>query len=100
MDLKYTKDYIVEESSAAPILDGTERCGLAGDHRSMCKFARNDEQGFRTVVAAIKRYEQLATAVVEQRWAAAAKALMDMRRLEAEELIGDHIDGRSRQVEA
>jgi hypothetical protein len=99
MDLKYTKDYVVEESSAAPILDGTERCGLVGDHRSMCKFAKATEQGFRTVVAAIKRYEQSATNVIKQRQAAASKALMEMRMLEANELVGDHADGRRKQVE-
>jgi len=55
-DLKYTRDFIVEESSAAPIVDNTERCGIAADHREMCRFARNDDQGFRTVIAALKRY--------------------------------------------
>lgn len=42
-DLKYTQDYIVDEASAAPILDDTERSGIAADHRGMCRF-----EGVRT----------------------------------------------------
>ncbi|CAG8225726.1 unnamed protein product [Penicillium nalgiovense] len=32
-DLKYKRYYIVTETSAAPIIDNTERCGIAADHR-------------------------------------------------------------------
>ena len=67
MDIKYTKDYIIEESSAAPILDDTERSGIAADHRNMVKFQANDSPGFRTVVAALKRYAQDAPGVIDSR---------------------------------
>jgi protein SERAC1 len=90
MDLKYTKDYIVDECSAAPVIDGTERCGLVGDHRRMCKFGGSEEQGFRTVVVALRRYERLAQAVIEERWDAAERSLLEMRRLEAGELVGGY----------
>ncbi|KAF4625831.1 hypothetical protein G7Y89_g12333 [Cudoniella acicularis] len=35
MNLKYTQEYIVEESSAAPIISNTKRCGIAANHREM-----------------------------------------------------------------
>ncbi|KAL9606062.1 MAG: hypothetical protein Q9179_000742 [Wetmoreana sp. 5 TL-2023] len=54
-DLKYTKDYIVDETSAAPMLDDTERSGIAAGHRGMCKFESKDSPGFRTVIVALKR---------------------------------------------
>lgn len=67
MDLKYTKDYIVDETSAAPILDDTERSGIAADHRNMVKFDTKDSPGFRTVVAALKRWAQDAPGLVRTR---------------------------------
>jgi hypothetical protein len=56
MNLKCTQEYIVEDSSAAPIISNTERCGIAADHTEMCQFDKNTSQGFRTVVSASRRY--------------------------------------------
>lgn len=54
-DLNYTKDYIVDEASAAPIFDNTERSGIPADHRVMCKFEKASDQGFRTAMSALRR---------------------------------------------
>lgn len=89
-DLKYTKDYIVDETSAAPILDNTERSGIAADHRGMVKFNRDTEQGFRTAVAALRRYCQLAPQVIRGRLAQSAETLSDRRRFEAMEMLKDN----------
>lgn len=86
-DLKYTKEYIVDEASAAPILDNTERCGIAGDHRGMCKFGSNTSQGFRTVVAALRRYSLEAPGVIKGRWIKATEMLSENRRHEAMEML-------------
>ncbi|MDI1487217.1 MAG: hypothetical protein OHK93_006486 [Ramalina farinacea] len=86
-DLKYTRDYIVEETSAAPILDNTERSGIAAGHREMCKFGTKDAAGFRTVVAALKRYESEAPTVIEARVVKTRDALRAGSRDEASELI-------------
>ena len=67
-DLRYAKDYIVEEVSAAPILGETERSGIAADHRGMVKFGRNTEQGFRTTVEALRRYCRAAPEVLRGGW--------------------------------
>ncbi|KAH3266597.1 hypothetical protein KXW55_005889, partial [Aspergillus fumigatus] len=66
-DLKYTKDLIVEEASAAPILENTERCGIAADHRGMCKFNHPSLQGFRTAISAIRRYSREAPEAIRAR---------------------------------
>ena len=55
-DLKQTKDYIVEETSETPLLDDTERSGIAADHRNMCKFEGKDSPSFTTVVELLQRY--------------------------------------------
>ena len=86
-DLKYTADYIVEEASAAPILDNTERCGISADHRGMVKFGASSNQGFRTAVAALKRYGQEAANTVKERWNSAEASLTETWRQEAVELL-------------
>lgn len=55
-NLRYTKDYIVDEMNAAPVIEGTERYGIQADHREMCRFGNNTSQGFQNVMAVIKRY--------------------------------------------
>lgn len=86
-DLKYTKDCIVDESSAAPILDNTERSGIAADHRGMCKFDTCSSQGFRTAVAALRRYCQDAPEVIRGRLIRAGQILEDRRCDEALEML-------------
>jgi hypothetical protein len=86
-DLKYTKDYIVDETSAAPILDNTERCGIASDHSGICKFGSTTSQGFRTTVAALRRYTQDAPQVINSRWAKTIDLMRENRRYEAVEIL-------------
>ena len=61
------KAYIVNIESAAPLLDGVERCGIPADHRDICRFQSTNSPGFDTVLAALKRYTQEAPAVVQRR---------------------------------
>ncbi len=91
-DLKYTKDYIVDEASAAPILDNTERSGIAADHRSMCKFEGKDSPGFRTVVAALKRYSLDAPRTILSRNVQAETMLKAQGWQEASELVGGNLE--------
>ena len=86
-DLKYAKEYIVDETSAAPILDNTERCGIAADHRGMCRFEKSTSQGFRTAVAALRRYSQEAPQVISSRLSKTAEMLSENRRYEAMEML-------------
>ena len=88
-DFKYTKEYVVNETSAAPILDGTERAGIAADHIGMCKFEGRDAPGFRTVVSALRRYCREAPDVVGARRRKAISVLEGQRWDEAVELVGD-----------
>ena len=78
---------IVTESSAAPILDGTERCGLAYDHRHMCRFESRTSPGYKVVVAALMRYSEDARAIIAQRWLNNDATLSSMRAGEAAELF-------------
>ena len=54
-DLVYTRDYIVGESSAAPIGQSTGRLGIPADHRGMCKFDDNNLPVFQMVVKILRQ---------------------------------------------
>lgn len=77
----------MDETSAAPILDNTERCGIAADHRGMCRFEKSTSQGFRTAVAALRRYSQEAPQVISSRLTKTAEMLSENRRYEAMEML-------------
>jgi protein SERAC1 len=87
-DLGFTKDYVVEESSAAPNLYDTERAGLPYDHVGMTKFESPTAPGYRLVVAALKRYSLIAPAKIAQRHSTVRKSLRAAREAEAAELLG------------
>ncbi|CAG7940151.1 unnamed protein product [Penicillium nalgiovense] len=88
-DMKYTMDYIVDRESAAPILDGTDRCGIAADHRGICKFEKVDSPGFKVVIVALTRYCKAAPARITERLMESANSLSEKRRYEAMELVGE-----------
>ncbi|PQE12984.1 ribonuclease p mrp subunit protein [Rutstroemia sp. NJR-2017a BBW] len=86
-DLKYKKEYIVEEASAAPVFDDTERVGIASDHSGMVKFEKNTSPGFRLVASILCRYCRNASPVVERKWATTQRALLERRQAEALEIL-------------
>lgn len=87
MDLIYTKELIVEETSAAPIIANTERSGVPADHVGMCKFRDSTSAGFRTVISALLRYCKDAPSVIYDRRLRTGKKLEEMRQDEARELL-------------
>ncbi|KAI0203137.1 hypothetical protein F4808DRAFT_467771, partial [Astrocystis sublimbata] len=66
-ELGYTKDYIVERESAAPVFDDTERSGIAADHCGMVRFEDSASSGFRLVAATLDRYCASATETINKR---------------------------------
>lgn len=77
---------VVEQSSAAPILDDTDRAGLPYDHRSICRFASRAAPGYRIVIAALRRYARDAPRMVAQRWEDEEAMMQSLRTTEAREL--------------
>jgi hypothetical protein len=80
--------FIVEESSAAPILDNTERSGIGATHSRMVKYSKTNSSSYRTVIAALTRYCREAPRVIARRWEVALEALARARSNEAFELAG------------
>ena len=68
MDLKGTRQFVVDEDSAAPNFPGVERMGIERDHSTMCKFDSAQAAGFAEVVEAIRRYSAAAPESTAIRW--------------------------------
>ena len=79
---------IVEESSAAPILDNTERSGIGASHSGICKFENSSAPGYRMVAAALIRYARDAPSLIAARWSQATDMFKAQRSMEASELMG------------
>lgn len=79
--------YVVEEDSAAPTWENTERCGLFATHNEMIKFSDVHDHRFRVILEAMARYIATAPALVEYRWKKDMEALGQERQLEAEGLL-------------
>ena len=88
MDLGVTRDYIVDQDSAAPtMIPHTLRCGLDGDHQSMVKFEKSSETGFRIVAGTLVGYSEQAPAVIKDRVARSHENMVTARNFEAMELL-------------
>ncbi len=83
---------IVEESSAAPIIDNTERSGIYGNHPQMVQFANAHSSSYRTVLEALVRYCRGAPSMIYGRWQQARLLLTQVRSHEASELTGTAFD--------
>jgi hypothetical protein len=86
MELKGHRELIVDESSAAPDVEGVERSGIEADHSQMCKFDDVDSPGFVEVAEAIKRYSSNAPALIATRWVEEKNERQAHRRAKASEL--------------
>lgn len=87
-DLKGTREFVVDEDSAAPVIEGVERMGIERDHSHMCKFEDENAPGYDVVAEAIQRYAEEAAPTIAHRWIE-ERRIRDLERREAaQELLG------------
>ncbi|KAI1751951.1 ribonuclease-like protein p/mrp subunit [Xylaria castorea] len=95
-DLGYKLDYVVTETSAAPILDNTDRAGLRADHRGICRFASRNAPGYKLVASSLLRYSRDAPQAVSRRWRIEKDMLRSLRQQELRNLReDDELDNES-----
>lgn len=80
MDFKGTMQYIVDEDSAAPVIEGVERMGIERDHSTMCKFESENAPGYDVVAEALQRYAEDAPGLIKTRWEGKSPARITMAR--------------------
>lgn len=86
MDVKGTREIIVDEASAAPYFEGVERGGIEADHSHMCKFDDENSPGYEVVAEAILRYSRQAPSVIADRWIEERKTRTLEKKAKAREI--------------
>ena len=90
---------VVDQSSAAPTIDNTERMGIPSDHLGMVKYAGSGCQTYRSVLGTLMRYCREAPSLIAHRWELAEQNMSRARSNEAFELTGlvyDILDNQRR----
>ncbi|KAI9779630.1 MAG: hypothetical protein M1839_007295 [Geoglossum umbratile] len=89
--LKMKGSYIVDESSAAPAVDGAEYAGIEANHTEMCKFDSKNSPGYDIVAEAIQRYSSKeVVSKIKGRWQEDKKRRLDAKIFEANEIAGPY----------
>lgn len=94
MDVKGTKQIIVDEESAAPCLIDVERMGIEADHSHICKFENENSPGYEVVAEAILRYSRQAPTVIADRWVEERKTRASVKKAKAREIYDRDIYDR------
>lgn len=95
MDVKGTRQIIVDEASAAPHLEGVERMGIEADHSHICKFGDENAPGYEVVAEAILRYSRQAPTVIVDRWVEERKTRVLEKKAKAREIYDGRTDAAS-----
>ena len=90
-NLKGTLRYIVDEASAAPVIQDVERACIQQDHSHMCTFESDSAAGFHIVKDAIQRYASQALATIASRWDKEKTEQQRQKQAQADELRGSRI---------
>lgn len=86
-DVRGSRELIVDESSAAPYVEGVERMGIDADHSTMCKFDSENAPGYEAVAEALLRYSRDCPATISARWQEEMSHRALMRRTKAHEIF-------------
>lgn len=66
--VKGSRQFVVDEDSAAPGFAVGERMVIEADHSHMCKFASKRSPGYEGVAEAVKRFAAQAPDTIKRRW--------------------------------
>ncbi|KEF62422.1 uncharacterized protein A1O9_00394 [Exophiala aquamarina CBS 119918] len=86
-DLKGTREFVVEEDSAAPVIEGVDRMGIEKDHSHMCKFEDESSPGYDVVAEAVQRYSEESQSRIRSRWEEEKRVSEFERQAAARELL-------------
>lgn len=90
-DLKGTKSFVVDQSSAGPPLSDVEYFGIEATHSGMCKFDTKNSPGYRNVSTSIKGWVVEAPPVIQARFDAEKRSRRQMKEAQAAELLGIYV---------
>jgi len=88
IEISGVRFYVVDEESAAPVIQDVERACIQQGHAQMCKFEDENTPGFSLVAEGIQRYAAEAPAIIQRRWEAEKAERQRSKELAAKEIIG------------
>jgi hypothetical protein len=87
-NLGYTTDFVVDQTSAAPIMPGVAYGGIEATHSGVSKFGSKTAPGYGMVSSTIKRYAVECPELVRSRWIAEKVARRKAQEELAKEALG------------
>lgn len=86
-DLKGTKTFIVDQTSASPMLPGVAYFGIEATHSGMCKFDSKNSPGYGNVAGSVKKWVDASPPVIEARRVKEREDRLRSRQQQASELF-------------
>ncbi|KAI9799148.1 MAG: hypothetical protein M1833_004188 [Piccolia ochrophora] len=87
-DMGVTREFIVDQTSAGPIMPGPAYAGIEATHSDMCKFESKNSPGYTAVSSTLKRFSQEASKPIAARWSEEYHLRDRRNRFKASELLG------------
>lgn len=94
-NLLHNRDYVVDQTSAAPILPGVAYGGIEATHSNIAKFGSKTAPGYIIVASTIKRYANECCDLIKARWIAERAARKRVQEELAKEALGIYDEPRS-----
>ncbi|EMR86648.1 putative and nb-arc domain protein [Botrytis cinerea BcDW1] len=91
-DFKGTKAFIVDQTSASPLLPDVSYFGIEATHSGMCKYESKRAPGYMNVSTKIKTWALEASPIVRARWRHEKKKRADETEAQIRELRGQFGD--------
>ncbi|KAK5461376.1 hypothetical protein LTS15_003439 [Exophiala xenobiotica] len=91
------KALVVHKDSAAPGGYVVENCGINTTHSGLVKFRREQDPGYKVVLAALARYRQDAPGIIRSRWQRETAERQAEHEQAAKELLSYHRRRQSSQ---
>ncbi|KAF7943544.1 hypothetical protein EAE96_011466 [Botrytis aclada] len=93
-DFKGTKAFIVDQTSASPLLPDVSYFGIEATHSGMCKYESKRAPGYMNVSTKIKTWALEASPVIRARWRHEIKKRAEETEAQIRELRGQFEDVR------
>ncbi|KAI9851959.1 MAG: hypothetical protein M1838_002248 [Thelocarpon superellum] len=87
-DFGVFKDFVVDQTSAAPVMPGAAYAGIEATHSGICKYESKNSPGYTPVASIIKRWAQDAPSKIANRWVVEREQRRQAKQFAANELTG------------
>lgn len=94
-DFKGTKAFVVDQTSASPLLPDVSYFGIEATHSGICKFESKRAPGYMNVSTKLKTWALEASPIIRARWREEKQKRIQEREAQIRELRGQFEDVRS-----